>query len=129
MMQYVFSHHIIQSLYEAARKVLDEGKSPECLRESLEELESIVQFRDSSQGKVVLEQAREQYSRTSDGYEVAIDDGTIIDYNESDGYWIMAWCYVRDESSAEDEGEYENVEPTRHLISFSSIDAALCGES
>ena len=75
-MQDIFSHRTLQSLYEAARKVLDEGKSPELLREPIEELETMAQFRASSRGQGVLEQAREQYTRTTDEYEVAVDDGT-----------------------------------------------------
>ncbi len=98
MMQHIFSHLTLQSLYEAARKVLDEGKSPEVLREALEQLELMAQFRESSGGKGVLEQARARYAHTSGEYEVAMDDGTIIDYNDNNGYWVMAWCFVNDGS-------------------------------
>src|SRR5205809_284473 len=102
-MQNIFSHSTLQSLYEAARKVLDEGESPEILRHALEELKIMAEFRDSSRGQEVLEQARALYVSTSGEYEVAVDDGTIVDYNDTNGYWVMAWCFVEDDDSGDDD--------------------------
>ena len=68
-----------------------------CSVKALEELEDMAQFRDSPIGQKVLDLAREEYARTSDECEVAVDDATIIYHNEDNGYWVMAWCFVEDD--------------------------------
>ena len=95
-MPHVFSHRSLQGLYEAARLVLDKGESPERLRESLEQLETMVAFRESPHGQEILGEARELYSHPfGDVEDVEIDDGTCVYYNGSQGYWVMAWCFVQ----------------------------------
>jgi len=101
-MRTIFSHRALQDLYETGRRVLDNGDSPELLRASLEYLEVMAGFRDSCEGQAVLERAREQYACKSGEREVAIDDATVLDYNEDNGYWVMTWCFVEDDELAEE---------------------------
>lgn len=97
-MRQIFSHYTLQSLYESAKKVLDEGGCPELLRAAIQELEEMARFRDSPRGQEVLHRAAKLYA-PSDDRDVAVDYGTILYHNETDGYWVMGWCYVEDEQS------------------------------
>ena len=100
----VFSHRALQSLYEAARSVLDNGSSPELLREPLEELEAMVRVRDSARGQAIVKEARELYSHPfGDIEDVEVDDGTYVYHNGSHGHWVMAWCFVPDSEDEEEE--------------------------
>jgi hypothetical protein len=111
-MVYVFSHGVLQGLYEAARSVLDEGKSPEELRDALEELEKMAGFRESPRGQEILEQARELYSHPyGDIEDIEVDDGTYVYHNGSHGYWVMGWCFVPEPEDENDEDEEDGDQP------------------
>jgi hypothetical protein len=95
-----FSYLSFQDLYEAARMVLDQGKPAELLREPLQEIEEMVQFRESAEGKEVLTRARDRYTDTS--CDIEIDDGSIVYHNETDGHWVLAWCFLPDSEDEDD---------------------------
>ena len=94
-MQGIFSHYTMQALYEAARKVLENGESPELLRQPLDELKLMADFRETSLGQAILAKAASLYSPVDD-LDVAIDRDTILYHNDQDGYWVLSWCFVAD---------------------------------
>jgi hypothetical protein len=57
--------------------------------------QNMVRFRESAVGQQLLDRTRTRYAENSD--DIEIDDATLVYHNESDGYWVMAWCYVEDE--------------------------------
>jgi hypothetical protein len=99
-MRNIFSHTTLQLLYqllyESAKKVLEGSALPDVHREPILELESMADFRDSAEGQAVLDKSRDLYGLDGDS-EVAIDDGTVVYHNETDGHWVMGWCFVRDD--------------------------------
>lgn len=106
-MKYICSYRGLQALYEAAKQVLEHGGAPELLRQPVAALETMVALRDTPTGEQAIGRARDLYYQSGD-LEVSIDDGTVLYHNETDGHWVMAWCFVKDD--AEDDDELDSTE-------------------
>lgn len=105
-MQHIFSYSDLQLLCELARRVLEGKALPEVLCQPVDAIEAMAKHRDSPKGQAILDRARDLYECEGD-LEIVIDDGTILYHNESDGHWVMAWCYVGDEEKETVEGDEE----------------------
>lgn len=74
----------------------------------------MVTFRESSDGQQLLERTRARYAENSD--DIDIDDATLVYHNDSDGYWVMAWCYVEDAGQDDDAPESPDVDSEAPIL-------------